>query len=95
MRDYGTVLERVERTVYHADTGLYSRVLMEAIIYHRDQTQVLVLMRRTLTHNVISATGIYTQISGDTLEEWKQNMEESTSMLWKPLPSNASGLEMN
>lgn len=95
MQDYGTVTEQMVRTVYHAEGGSHTKVLMEAIIYHKDQTPVLVLMRRTYPLNAINAIGIYTQISGVTLEEWKQNMEESTSMLWKPLPPNGYGLEIN
>lgn len=95
MRDYGIVLETLERTVFHADSGLYLKSLMEAIIYRKDRTPVLVLTRRILTPNATNAIGSYTVISGTTLEEWKRNMEESTLMLWKPLPSNESGLEMS
>lgn len=94
MQDYGIVTERVVRTVYHVESGQSSRVLMEAIIF-RQPRQALVLTRRTLTPNATGAIGSYTQISGATLEEWKRNMEESTLMLWKPLPPPGSGLELN
>lgn len=94
MQDYGTVLERLELPVYHADSGLTSRCLMEAIIYRRPRP-VLVLMRSILTPNATDVTGSYTVISGATLEEWKQSMAESDLMFWKPLPPLGSGLDLN
>jgi hypothetical protein len=94
MRDYGTVVERVERVVYHVPSGSLLPSWMEAIIYQRPKP-VLVLTRSTLMPNASAAIGIYTVISGATLEEWKQNMAEQDLMLWKPLPDPKSGLETN
>lgn len=94
MQDYGTVMGRMERTVFHVESGTYLPTLTEAIIYQQPRP-VLVLMRQISMRNATAATGSYTLISGATLEEWKQSMEESTSMHWKPLPPQGSGLDLN
>ena len=87
-------METVERTVYHVDSGLYLRVLMEAIIYQQPRP-ALVLTRLILTPNATDVIDSYTVISGDTLEEWKKNMEENDLMIWKPLPPQGYGLDLN
>lgn len=95
MQDYGTVVEQVERIVYHAESGKYTQSLMEAIIYRPGPTPVLVITRKMCTPNVGNVIGSYTVISGATLGDWKKRLEESDSMLWKPLPPSGSGLDLN
>jgi hypothetical protein len=94
MHDYGTVLERVVVPVYLVDSGFHTMSSMEAIIYQQPYP-VLVLTRTTLMPNATDATGSYTLISGATLEDWKQSLAESDSMLWKTLPRDGSGLDLN
>lgn len=94
MRDYGTVVEQMERVVYHVESGSLLPCLMEAIIY-RQPSPVLVLTRTIYMPNATGAIGSYTVISGDTLEDWKQNLAEADLMLWKPLPDRGSGLDLN
>lgn len=94
MQDLGTVVERVELDVFHVESGLHLRCLMEAIIY-RQPRPALVLTRLILTPNVTAATGSYTVISGVTLEEWKVSMEENDLMIWRPLPVRTSGLDLS
>ena len=94
MRDFGTVVEQVERPVYHVESGLHLKSWMEAIIYQRPRP-ALVLTRTTYMPNATVATGSYTQILGDTLEDWKRNLEEQDLMLWKPLPPPGSGLDLS
>lgn len=90
MQENVTVLEIMERPVYHVESGSVLKTLMAATIYRRPHP-VLVLTRETYTPNAIAATVSYTQISGDTLEDWKQSLEEMDLMLWRPLPDHTSG----
>lgn len=94
MLDYGIVMERVERAVFHVESGLVLPSSMEAIIFRRPRP-VLVIVRRTYTHNATVAIGSYTVISGATLEDWKKSLEESDLMLWRPLPPPGSGLDLS
>ena len=94
MQDYGTVLGVVERPVYHVKSGLNMRSLMEVIIYQQPHP-ALVLVRTTYTLNATVVTASYTVISGATLGDWKRKLEESDSMLWRPLPPPGSGLDLS
>jgi len=94
MQDYGTVVESLERTVYHVESGTYMKTLMEAIIY-RLPRPALVLTRITSMPSATGAIGSYTLISGATLEDWKRSLAESDLMLWKPLPPQGSGLDLS
>lgn len=90
MQDFGIVLEELERDVYLADSGLVTKSLMVATIYPLRSPQ-LVLTREISTPNATDAIVSYTEILGDTLEDWKRNLEETDLMLWKPLPGQKSG----
>lgn len=94
MHDSGTVLEVMERPVYHVESGKVLKSLMVATIY-RLPHPALVLTREILTPNATDATVSYTLISGDTLEDWKRNLEEADLMIWKPMPGRTNGQEMN
>lgn len=90
MQDYGTVLEIVERPVYHVESGTLLRSLMAVTLYQRPTPQ-LVLTREISMPNATSATVSYMVIPGDTLEEWKQSMAEMSLMILKPLQVRTSG----
>jgi hypothetical protein len=94
MRDFGTVLEQMERPVFHVKSGLVLKSLMEAIIYRLPQP-ALVLVRTISMPNATVVTGSYTVILGDTLGDWKRNLEELDLMIWKPLPLDGSGLDLS
>ena len=96
MHDYVTVLETMERDVLVAEDGSLMRSLMAATIYRLPHTTPqLVLTRETLTPNATDVTVSYTVISGDTLEDWKRNLEEADLMIWKPLDTRINGLRTN
>ena len=90
MQDYGTVLEIVERPVYHVESGTLLRSLMAVTLY-RLPTPRLVLTREISMPNATSATVSYMVIPGDTLEEWKRSMAEMSLMILKPLQVRKSG----
>ena len=94
MQDYGTVLEIVERPVYHVEYGTLLRSLMAVTLYQRPTPQ-LVLTREISMPNATSATVSYMVIPGDTLEEWKQSMAEMSLMILKPVPDHINGPERN
>jgi len=94
MQDYGTVLETMERPVYHAESGSLSNVLMAATIY-RPQRPVLVLTREISTPNATGVTVFYTVIYGSTLEDWKRNLAEMDLMIWSPLRDLESGIDLS
>ena len=94
MLDYGTVLETMERDVYHATSGLVLKTLMVATIY-RLPHPVLVLTREILTPNVTDVTVSYMRILGDTLEGWKRSLEEQNLTVWNPLRDLESGLDLS
>lgn len=94
MQDYVTVLEVVERPVYLVDSGLSTVSLMAATIYRLPHPR-LVLTRETLMPNATDATVFFTEILGDTLEDWKRNLEEADSMIWMPLPGPTDGRKTN
>jgi hypothetical protein len=92
MQDYVTVLETMERPVYHVESGKVFMSLMAATIYQLPQrTPQLVLTRSTYMPNVTDATVFYTVISGNTLEDWKRNLEEMDLMIWNPVPPRTTG----
>lgn len=94
MQDYGTVLEIVERPVYHVESGTLLRSLMAVTLYQRP-TPRLVLTREISMPNATNATVSYMVIPGDTLEEWKRNMAEMSLMILKPVPDHINGPERN
>lgn len=92
MQDYGTVLEIVERPVYHVEYGTLLRSLMAVTLYQRPTPQ-LVLTREISMPNATNATVSYMVIPGDTLEEWKQSMAEMSLMVLSPVRDHTSGKE--
>src|SRR4051812_31175345 len=92
MQDSATVLETLERPVYHVDSGKVMKSLMGATLYLQP-TPALVLTRETSMPSAQDVTVSYMVIPGSTLEEWKRNMEEMSLMIWKPLPGPISGPE--
>jgi hypothetical protein len=87
-------LEILERPVYLADSGTYTKSLMVATLYQRPTPQ-LVLTREILMPNATDVIVSYTVIPGSTLEEWKRNMAEASLMIWKPLRAPKSGPAKN
>lgn len=94
MQENVIVLGMMERPVYHVDSGTLLKSLMVVTLY-RLPTPRLVLTREILTPNATSATVSYMVIPGDTLEEWKRNMEEMSLMILKPLQVPTNGPERN
>jgi hypothetical protein len=94
MQDYGTVLEIVERPVYHVESGTLLRSLMAVTLY-RLPTPRLVLTREISMPNATGATVSYMVIPGSTLEEWKESLEGMSLMILSPVPDRINGRERN
>lgn len=94
MQENVIVLGGWERDVFHVESGLVLRSLTVVTIYQRPRPQ-LVLTREILMPNATDVTVSYTLISGDTLEDWKRNLEEADLMIWKPVPRPTNGRGMN
>lgn len=94
MQENVIVLGMWERDVFHVESGLTLKSLTVVTIYLLPRPQ-LVLTREISMPNATDVTVSYTQISGDTLEDWKRNLEEADLMIWKPLPQATNGRGTN
>ena len=95
MQDYGTVLETLERSVYHAESGETMTSLMAVTLYRRPHP-LFVLTRQTSMPNAQGVTVSYMVIPGTTIKECCKNMEKMSLMVLSPVNSNLkNGQEKN
>lgn len=93
MQGSGIVLEHLERTVYHADSGKTFRSLMAVTLYPLP-VPTFVLTRETSMPNAQGVTVSYTVIPGTTIKECCESLEKMSLMILKPVNFRArSGRE--